>query len=176
MIPLAVLGVLVNGAAVLRLKKGEGLNSRVAALHLMEDALGWIAILAGAIVIHFTGYYIIDPILSLLIAGYILFNALKSLRDVYYLLVQRSPAEVQVPAIRQRLQELPEVEQIHDLHIWSLEGIHHILSLHAQVRPTLSPAEQLALKNKMRSIIREYGEIHSTIELEHFPDACGDHC
>ena len=176
MIPLALLGMLVNGAAVLRLKKGDGFNSRMVALHLLEDALGWVAILIGGIMIFITGYHIIDPILSLLISGYIFINAFKSFREVFSLMVQRSPSEIEVPAIRQRILEIPEVEKVHDLNIWSLEGTHHILSLHAQVSPSISPEDQLALKNKIRTIIAEYGEIHSTIEIDHFPKACKDHC
>ena len=176
MIGLGVLGVAVNGMAVLKLRGNAGINSRVVALHLMEDALGWVAVLIGAIVIFFTGYYIIDPILSLLIAGYVFYGAFKNLRDVYYLLVQRSPAEVEVPQLKKELEALQEVQQITDLHVWSLEGTHHILSLHALVRPELNPEEQLQLKQQMRAIIKNYGEIHSTLELDHFPEACGDHC
>lgn len=176
MIGLGVLGVLVNGMAVLRLRGNTGINSRVVALHLMEDALGWVAVLIGAVVIYFTGYYIIDPILSLLIAGYVFYGAFRNLRDVYYLLVQRSPAEVEVPELKQALEALAEVQQITDLHVWSLEGTHHILSLHAVVRPELDSMGQLLLKQQMRAIINNYGEFHSTLELDHFPDECGDHC
>ena len=176
MIGLAVLGVAVNGMAVLRLKGNKGVNSRVVALHLMEDALGWVAVLIGAIVIYFTGYYIIDPILSLLIAAYIFVGAFRNLREVYYLMVQRSPSEVEVPQIRQELETLEGVRQITDLHIWSLEGTHHILSLHALVPPDLSPEGQHALKTSMRGIISKHGEFHSTIELDYNEHECGDHC
>lgn len=77
MMGLGILGVAINGLAVPRLRGNAGINSRVVALHLLKDALGWVAVLAGAVVIHFTGYYIIDPILSLLIAVYIFYGAFK---------------------------------------------------------------------------------------------------
>ncbi|AHM60677.1 cation diffusion facilitator family transporter [Flammeovirgaceae bacterium 311] len=176
MIVLAVVGVAVNGLAVLRLKGNKGINSRVVALHLLEDALGWVAVLIGAVAIHYTGYYIIDPILSLLIACYIFYNAFKSLREVYFLLVQRSPATVEVSQMKQQLEALEDIRQITDLHIWSLEGTHHILSLHALVTPNLQPEQQHALKTSMRRIINKHGEFHSTIELEYNLDECGDHC
>ncbi|EMR01896.1 cation diffusion facilitator family transporter [Cesiribacter andamanensis] len=176
MMALAVLGVLVNGAAVLKLRGNRGVNSRVVALHLLEDALGWVAVLVGAVIIYYTGYYIIDPILSLLVAAYIFVGAFRNLREVYYLLVQRSPSEVEVGKIRQQLEGLEGVLQITDLHIWSLEGTHHILSLHALVAPDLSPEGQHALKREMRRLITAFGEFHSTIELDYNPDECGDHC
>lgn len=176
MIGLGILGVAVNGLAVLRLRGNAGINSRVVALHLLEDALGWVAVLVGAVVIHFTGYYIIDPILSLLIAAYIFYGAFKNMREVYFLLVQRSPASVEVPLIRQRLEDLPDVLRINDFHIWSLEGTHHILSLHALVNPALSPQGQHALKTEMRRIINSFGEFHSTIELDYDPEDHCDHC
>ena len=176
MMGLAIIGVLVNGMAVLRLRGNEGINSRVVALHLMEDALGWVAVLLGAIAIYFTGYYIIDPLLSLVIAAYIFFGAFRNLREVYFLLVQRSPQTVEVAEIRTRLEGLEGVRQITDFHIWSLEGTHHILSLHALVLPELGPDAQHRLKTEMRRIINTYGEFHSTIELDYNPEACGDHC
>jgi cobalt-zinc-cadmium efflux system protein len=176
MMALAVLGVVVNGAAVLKLRGNKGVNSRVVALHLLEDALGWVAVLVGAVIIHYTGYYIIDPILSLLVAAYIFVGAFRNLREVYFLLVQRSPSEVEVVKIRQQLEGLDGVLQISDLHIWSLEGTHHILSLHALVPPDLSPEGQHAIKREIRRILSSHGEFHSTIELEYNPDECGDHC
>ena len=81
MIGLAILGVLVNGAAVLKLKKGHTQNEKVAALHLLEDVLGWVAVLIGSIIIYFTNWFIIDPLLSLGIALFILFNVYKSIKS-----------------------------------------------------------------------------------------------
>ncbi len=176
MIGLGILGVAINGLAVLKLKGNEGINSRVVALHLREDALGWVAVLIGAVVIHFTGYYIIDPLLSLLIAAYIFYGAFKNLREVYFLLVQRSPATVDVLLISQKLAGLAGILRINDFHVWSLEGTHHILSLHALVRPNLSPEGQQALKSEMRQIIKSFGEFHSTIELDYDPNDHCDHC
>jgi cobalt-zinc-cadmium efflux system protein len=176
MLPLAALGVLVNGWAVFRLSKGKGINSRMLRLHLLEDALGWIAVLLGAIVMHFTGFYLIDPLLSLLIAAYIIYHAAGNLRQVYRLLAQRSPAEIAVADIRQQIESLPQVEQVLDLHIWSLEGTRHILSCHLAVAIDIPLSEQQKLKTSIRRMLSQYGQFHSTIELDFGAGQCADHC
>src|SRR5687767_14423753 len=80
MVVFALIGIVVNGYALFRLKKGDSINEKVVALHFMEDVLGWCAVLAGSIVMLFVEVPVLDPILSLLIASYILFNVYKNLR------------------------------------------------------------------------------------------------
>ena len=94
MILFAVLGVAVNGLAMLRLVKTSSLNARVVAWHLLEDALGWVAVLIVSVVLLFTDWYILDPILSVLIAVYILFNAISNLRQSLMLFLQAVPENV----------------------------------------------------------------------------------
>ena len=84
MFVIAILGVLVNGIAVLRLKKGHSSNERVVMLHLLEDVLGWLAVLFGSVLMYFFDWPIIDPILSIMIATFILWNALKNIKEGEY--------------------------------------------------------------------------------------------
>ncbi|PKO95092.1 MAG: cation transporter, partial [Bacteroidetes bacterium HGW-Bacteroidetes-9] len=85
---LAVLGIVFNGVAVLKLKGGKSLNQKVVRLHLLEDTLGWIAVLAGAIIMKYTGFAWIDPLLGVMIAVYIIYNAAKNLRDSLRIFLQ----------------------------------------------------------------------------------------
>lgn len=146
---MAVLGVAINGFAFLRIKNGGGNdhhhthshnhslghshnhNSKAIMLHLLEDVLGWIAVLIGAIVIYFTGWHWIDGVLALGIAVFIGYNATKNLIYTMKVLLQSVPENVNVEQLSSELRHIEGVENIHDVHIWSLDGSYNIGSLHA---------------------------------------------
>ena len=88
---LAVIGVAVNGAAMLRLRKGSSLNEKVVSLHMLEDVLGWLAILVGSVVMYFVNVPVLDPIMSLLISLYVLFNVFRNLRSIARIILQGTP-------------------------------------------------------------------------------------
>jgi len=119
---LAIVGVLVNGAAVFRLKKGNSINERVVSLHLLEDVLGWLAILVGSIVMHFFDVPVLDPIMSVGIACFVLYNVFKNMRQSLRIILQGIPAEVDMTDIATHLQQFDGVESVHDLHVWSVDG------------------------------------------------------
>ena len=87
----AVLGIIVNGAAVLKLRKGTSINERVVSLHMIEDVLGWVAVLIASIIMQFWDIPILDPILSLLIALFILYNVFKNGRESVRIILQGTP-------------------------------------------------------------------------------------
>lgn len=173
MIGLAVLGVVVNGAAAFRLNKGDSLNERVAMLHLMEDVLGWAAVLVGGIVMYFFDLPIIDPLLSLIITGYVVYNVARNLRQSLKILLQGTPAQMDVPALQQRLEQVPTVESVHDLHVWTLDGTNHILTMHAVVDAQLPLQEAEEVKRQIRAALADQHIHHATIELEAQGEACG---
>ena len=166
MIGLAILGVAVNGLAVYRLRSSESLNQRVVALHLMEDALGWVAVLIGSVVIYFTGIYWIDPILSLLITAYILFNAVRNLISALGIFLQRTPKGIEIEELRSKLVALEEIEDAHDLHVWSLDGRYTVMTMHAQVCGTLTMARLEFIKTAIHEEMLKAGIHHVTVEFE----------
>lgn len=172
MILLAIIGVVVNGAAVFKLKQGNSLNERAVRLHLMEDVLGWIAVLIGAIVMYFFEWPIIDPILSLFIAIYILFNVYRNLRDVMQVILQGVPENVFHENIITYFNNLEEIKDFHDLHIWSLDGDYNILSIHLRLQNDLLSAETALLKEKMRKELNELNIQHATFEFDYPGIAC----
>src|SRR5690606_9103947 len=103
MFAFAILGILVNGYAALRLQKGESWNQKMASWHLLEDVLGWVAVLIVSIVLMFKEIYILDPILSIMISAYVHFNALKNLRSVFKVLMQGVPEEIDIAEIEKRI-------------------------------------------------------------------------
>ena len=173
---LAIIGVLVNGAAVFRLQRGHSINERVVSLHLLEDVLGWLAILVGAVVMHFCDLPVIDPILSIAIACFVLFNVFRNIRQTLRIILQGTPEDVDLERISTRLQELPGIEDVHDLHAWSMDGEYNVLTLHVTLHEARTMAELAALKATIRGILEKEHVQHATIEFETADEACQCQC
>ena len=165
MIALALVGMAMNGYAAWRLHGGSSLNERGAYLHLLEDVLGWAAVLVGGTVIHFTGWGIVDPLLSIGIALFILWNAVDTLRQGTAILMQAHPTGVDHERVRDRLLAIEGVQGLSDLHTWTLDGSFVVGSVHLVVLThDLKQARQI--KDKARNLLKELGVGHATIELE----------
>jgi cobalt-zinc-cadmium efflux system protein len=174
MFGMAVLGIAVNGYAAWRLSHGKTLNERSLSWHILEDLLGWIAILILAVALHFFEWPILDPILSLVFTGFILLNVLRLLGATVGIFFQGVPDTRLRQAIGERLENLTEVREVHHLHFWSLDGEHHVLTAHLLLHKTLSPAEQIQFKSTIAEKLAEYHLAHTTIELEFPGEACRD--
>ena len=171
MIGIAVFGLAMNGFAAWRLHGGSTLNERGAYLHLLEDVLGWAAVLVGGIVIHFTGWAVIDPALSIAISIYILFNAIRTLRKGTGILMQEIPAGLDMQAVRTRLLGIPHVADLHDQHTWTLDGSFIVHTVHIVVAD-IGHKEALAVKARAREEMKALGIHHTTIELEWADEPC----
>jgi len=176
MVIIGIVGFAANGMALLRLRKNEGLNSKVLGLHLLEDTLGWAAVIIGAIFIKLFDWKIVDPLLSVLITVYILFNVFKNLRSSLRLFMQKSPETIETNEILKFINGFEDVISVEDFHFWSLEGTQHILSTHIKVKDSIKPEVLYNLKNSIRKGIKKFGDIHSTIEVEYESENCNDHC
>ncbi len=167
MIGFAILGVIMNGLAVLKLRSNsKSLNQRTVMLHLLEDVLGWLAVLVASIIIYFTHWYILDPILSMCIAAYILFNALKNLKSIMNIFLQAIPSDVDIESIQSAAKKIEGVADVNDLHIWSLDGEFNIASMHVFYTSEFSLEKSELLKSEIRKLFREKGIEHVTLELE----------
>lgn len=163
---LAVIGIVVNGAALLRLRRGNTINERVVALHFVEDVLGWIAVLAGAIVMLFVHVPVLDPALSLLIAAYILFNVFKNLKYTFRILLQRRPDMVDEEAIRKSVLSVPGVKDLHDLRFWTMDGQYNVMTLHVVVDQNQSVEEYERIKQEVKHNLEHLKFRHTTVEIE----------
>lgn len=173
MMLLAILGVIFNGAAVLRLKKGTSVNERVVSLHLLEDVLGWIAVLIGSIIMHFFDIPIIDPILSLGIALFILMNVYKNLKETIQIVMQGVPGNTDVKDVKQKLLSYPDIVAVHDIHIWSMDGEYTIMTAHIVVQHKDTLIALDSLKKKIREDLKELHIEHVTLEFEDVGENCG---
>ncbi|UXX78996.1 cation diffusion facilitator family transporter [Reichenbachiella carrageenanivorans] len=173
MILLAILGVIVNGAAVLKTRKGKTANEKVVSLHLLEDVLGWIAVLIGSIVMSLTNFPILDPILSLMIAGYILFNVFRNLKASLKIILQSIPPEVDTESLKKQLQQITHVDQVHDMHTWTMDGEYHVMTLHLVLDEDVDLDIGAVIKAEARRILTAAEIDHVTIELESPQENCG---
>ncbi len=170
---LAVLGVLVNGVAALRLRKGSSLNEKIAALHIWEDVFGWLAVLVGALVMMLWNVPIIDPILSLIITSFVLVNVFKRGREILKVFLQAIPDSVDMGELTRDLKAVSGVEDLHDLHIWTMDSEHHVLSVHLVIDAANDFSTVQCIKEETRRLLHEKYDIdHATIEVELYGDDC----
>ncbi len=168
----AVFGVLINGIAVWKIQKGKTMNEKVISLHLLEDLLGWCVVLVGSIIIYFTEWYIIDPLLALGISIWIFFHGIRSGSKATHLFLQGVPNDVDDTAIIRGLQSDKAISEVHDLHIWSLDGANNIGSCHIVVRKG-QWENQKEMKDRIRKVFSSYNVGHVTLELEVIGEDCG---
>lgn len=166
MLLFAVLGITVNGFAAYKLRSASSVNARVVSLHLMEDVLGWVAVLLGAIAMVFVEVPRLDPILSLAITTYIVIGVIKRLRETMLLLLQRVPEGVDLNELERQLAAIEGVESLHETHTWSLDGETHVFSTHLVVAPEITLAQIKSIKLASREVLRGYPFASHTVEVE----------
>jgi len=174
MLGLAVLGVIVNGYAVYKLSAGKTLNERVLNWHLLEDVLGWLAILIVSIILLFFDLPILDPVLSILFTLFILINVLKNLWSTVKLFLQASPDEELSEKIKETLFSLKDVVGVHHLHLWSLDGDHHVLTAHVVINKHYPLDQYHLLKTEIQLSLQSFKLSHTTIEIELQKEKCRD--
>lgn len=172
MIVLAIFGVAVNGAAVLRLKGGKSANERVIMLHLLEDVLGWSAVLLGGIIMYFFTIPIIDPLLSIGVSAFILWNVFKNLKDFISTFLQAVPEGIIVAEVGKHLEEIETVKSVHDVHVWTMDGSYNVISAHVVVEDEITKEEMLKTKARVKQVIRDFGIQHETVEFEYESEVC----
>ena len=174
MIGVAIAGVIINSLAVLRLRGGTKLNQKVVFLHLLEDVLGWVAVLIGSLIMLFADLPIIDPILSIIITLYVLVRIFPNLRSALRIFLQYIPESADMAEVRGALLAVDSVVEIHDAHLWSLDGEYSVFSAHIVVQADFDwPAFQ-RVKRQLQLTLSGLGIQHSTLEFEPSDDVCPD--
>jgi cobalt-zinc-cadmium efflux system protein len=174
MMLLAVLGIAVNGAAVWQLRGGHSQNAQVISWHLLEDILGWAAVLIGSILIYFTGWAVIDPLLSIAVTLFILLNVWRQFTQTLRLFLQVTPDPALQQRIELQLRQLPFVHDLHHLHLWSLDGAEHVLTVHLTMAEQAQWQYTSNYKQQIRDRLAEFQLAHTTVELEWPNELCRD--
>ena len=160
---LAILGISVNGVAAWKLSKGKTLNERVLNWHLLEDVLGWLAVLIVSVLLVFFDWPILDPILSIGFTLFILVNVVKNTLQTTSLFLQSVPDNEMLAVIREKLQSLEHVNAIHHVHLWSLDGERHVLTAHLEIDNMITSTRQNQIKREISEQLTDFTLAHTTI-------------
>lgn len=170
MIVFAIIGVIVNFLAAYFTHGGDSINQRAVNLHMIEDVLGWVVVLIGALVMRFTDFWIIDPIMSIAVSLFILINAIKNLKEVLDLFLEKTPSSISVAEIKKHIEEMDEITNVHHIHLWSLDGHSVYATMHI-----VTDGDFPTVKEKVRNVLHAHGITHTTLELENGDELCKEH-
>lgn len=166
MMIIAVIGVVINTVAFKTLHSGDSLNEKTAALHLLEDVVGWVAVLIGAIVMYFTGWAWIDSLLSVAIAVWIGTTAVRQLLKSTGVFMQSVPPGIDLDEVCRALEADPRVREVHNVRIWSLDGSDHVVSMHVVLDSDMRISEIEAVRRELKSQLQERGLMEVTLQFE----------
>ncbi|MBQ8196967.1 MAG: cation transporter [Clostridia bacterium] len=169
MLIFAVVGLVVNGGAFFITHGGTSLNQRATSLHMLEDLLGWVLVLIGAVVIKFTGFILLDPILSLALALFIIFNACKTLFQCFSVFLEKKPRDICLKDLSTWLCAIDGVKDVHHLHVWSMDGQNNFATMHA-----VSDKDGYEIKTAIKKQLLNFNICHATIELENEMENCDE--
>ncbi len=167
MILFGVVGVVVNFLAAYFTHGGESINQKAVNLHMLEDVLGWAVVLIGAVVMRFTDFKLLDPIMSIGVAIFILINAIKNLKSVLDIFLEKVPESISVEKIKEHICQIDGVQDAHHIHLRSLDGHNVYATMHI-----VTDGDPHTMKELVRNELHKHGIIHSTLELE----TVGEHC
>ncbi len=167
MILFAIVGVCVNFCAVVFTRKGDSINEKAVNLHMLEDVLGWLVVLVGAVVMRLTNFAVIDPIMSIGVSLFIFFNAVKNLKVVADLFLEKTPENINMAELKSHVEKIDGVMDVHHVHIWSLDLCNNFATMHI-----VTDGEPHTIKEAVREELRDYGIEHVTIETETREEPC----
>ena len=162
MIIFAVFGVILNYLAAYVTRKGDSINQKSVNLHMLEDVLGWLIVLVGAIIMNYTDIKILDPLMSIGVSLFILFHSIKNLKQVLDLFLEKTPDDIDIDELKKHLLTIKDITDIHHIHVWSIDGYNNYATMHIV---TNSPNIK-EIKNEIRNELKEHNICHSILETE----------
>ena len=168
MIIFAIIGVILNSLAAFVTREGDSLNQKSVNLHMLEDVLGWIVVLIGAIVMNFTDIKMLDSIMSIGVALFILVNALKNLKTVVDIFLVKTPSDIDIDELKEHLLEIKDVDDIHHIHVWSIDGYNNYATMHIVTKAK----DTKKVKEEIREELEEHNICHAILETE--DEVCDD--
>ena len=169
MIIIAVFGTIINFVAALYTHGKDSLNQKAVNLHMIEDVLGWIAVLIGAVIIKITGFMRLDAILSIAVAIFILVNAFKNLKEIIDIFLEKTPCGIDLSEIKEHIQKIDGIIDAHHIHVRTIDGYVNCATLHV-----VTDEEPKIIKGKIKGELCEMGISHATVEIERSDENCED--
>ncbi|HHV80159.1 MAG TPA: cation diffusion facilitator family transporter [bacterium] len=169
MIIVALIGLLANFISVLILRgdSQRSLNIRGAYVHLLSDTLSSVGVVIGGILIYFYKIYFIDPILTFLIGAYIIKECLEIVGETVEILMQATPRSIDINRIKEEIESLEEVKNVHHVHIWRLDDNDIHFEGHINLKENLTVDDTIPVYRKIEDILKKYNITHSTLQMEY---------
>lgn len=167
MIVFGIIGVIVNFLAAYFTHGGNSVNQRAVNLHMLEDVLGWVVVLVGALIMRFTDFKLLDPIMSIGVAVFIFINAIKNLKAVLDIFLEKVPSNISIDEIKNHICEIDGVVDVHHIHLRTLDGQNVYATMHI-----VTDSDPHEIKDLVRGELAAHGITHSTLELE----SANEHC
>lgn len=164
MLIFALLGIIVNFTAAQITRGGSSTNQKAVNLHMLEDMMGWIAVLVGSVIIKFTNWTWIDPVLSILVALTILYNAWMNLIIIVRTLADKVPEEISIPELRHAIEALDAVQTVRDIKVWNIDSNQIYAIIHVE-------SDASTVKQDIRHVLANYNIVQCTIECDNSSDA-----
>lgn len=166
MLIFAILGILVNFVGAYKTFHSNDISEKVINLHLLEDLFGWILVLVTSIFIGLFDLYILDPILSLILAGFIIIHVVKNLNNVMNIILEKIPTNVDIEQIKNEILNIEGILDIHHIHVWTIEGNYNYLTAHVQIDKNIEFNLLEQIKSKIKHELEHLNINHSTLEFE----------
>lgn len=167
MIIFAIIGLVINSIASYVTRDGNSLNQKSVNLHMLEDVLGWAVVLIGSIVMRFTKLAVIDPILSLSIALFILIEAIKNFNEIIKIFLEITPKNIDLVKIKTDLKQVKGIVDVHHIHVRSMNGEKNYATLHV-----VAKEYSKEIKDDAKKILKNHNISHSVIEIEQTDEEC----
>lgn len=168
MIIFSIIGFIINLIAAFVTKEGDSINQKSVNLHMLEDVLGWLIVLIGATIMNFTDIKAIDPIMSILVSLFILINAIRNLKKVLDIFLEKTPNNIDIDELKKHLLKIDGVDEVHHIHVWSIDGYKTLATMHI-----VSKSKNInEIKKEIREELEEHNICHSILETE--TEACDD--
>jgi cobalt-zinc-cadmium efflux system protein len=170
MLSVAVFGLIANliSVLVLQKEKSHNLNIRAAYLHLLGDTLSSVAVIAGGIAILVWQIYWLDPLVTVAVGVYIIYHTWDVVRQTVDILMQATPRHIDIQEIKQSVEALPQVENIHHLHIWQMDDEHIHLEAHLNISQDLSLSKAQTVRHDVETLLKDkFGISHITLQIEY---------
>ncbi len=168
MIIFALVGIVLNFIAAYVTREGDSINQKSVNLHMLEDVFGWVVVLLGAIIMNFTDISIIDSIMSIGVSLFILIHSLNNLTQVLDLFLEKTPKGIDIDELKHHLLKINEVEDIHHIHVWSIDGFNNYATMHIVTKSK----NIKKLKQIIREELAEHNICHAILETE--DEMCDD--
>ncbi len=172
MIIFAIVGIIINSLAAFFTRNGDSLNQKAVNLHMFEDILGWVVVFIGSVVMRFTDFSFIDPIMSIAVSVFILITAIKNLKTILDLFLEKTPCGIDLEEIKEHILNIEGISDVHHIHVRSIDGFNNCATMHI-----VTDVDASVIKKLVREELHEHGISHATLEIESENEECTEkHC